>query len=407
MTPLNTPLTLPNGQTVKNRLFKAAMSEQISAGNRPDAVYAELYRTWARGGAGILVTGNVMVDYTALGSADDVVIEDERDLDLLKNWAAAGTADNTLLLMQINHPGKQSPKDLSPAPVAPSAVPLGGGMAKFFNPPKALDDNDILMLIERFGKAAAIAEKAGFSGVQIHAAHGYLISQFLSPLHNRRTDKWGGNLENRMRFLLEIFRNIRNRTAKHFIVSVKLNSADFQKGGFSEEDSVRVVEKLVQEGVDLVEISGGNYESPAMLDGMRESTRQREAYFLDYADKVRAVCSVPLVITGGFRSQAAMEEAVESGKLDMVGLAKPFAIVPDLPNRIFNGGYQTLATPLRRTGVAAVDKMFGPMIELNWYMHQMKRIGRGLPPQPGKSAWYIFFRMLLTQGKGAFKRERA
>lgn len=406
MSNLNQPLTLKNGKIIKNRLFKGAMSEQITKGNKPDVAYAELYRSWAAGGAGVLVTGNVMIDYTALGSADDVVIEDERDLTLLKSWAKAGTENNTILLMQINHPGKQSPKDLSPVPVAPSAVSLGGAMANFFNTPRALTESEILNLIEHFANAAKIAEKAGFSGVQIHAAHGYLISQFLSPIHNMREDQWGGSLENRMRFLVEVYRAIRACTSPDFIVSVKLNSADFQKGGFSEEESLQVVERLVQENIDLVEISGGNYEAPTMLDGVKESTQEREAYFLDYAQKVRPVCSVPLVITGGFRSQQAMERAVASGHLDMVGIAKPFAIQPDLPNRLFNGTYQTLTTPKPRLGIAKIDNLLGSMIEMNWYMYQMKLISQGKQPNPNKSAWGIFFGMLITQGKGAFRRER-
>ncbi|UTH25712.1 hypothetical protein L0F67_01460 [Actinobacillus suis] len=154
-----------------------------------------------------------------------------------------------------------------------------------------------------------------------------------------------------MRFLLEIYRAMRTKTSPDFIIAVKLNSADFQKGGFSEEESVQVVEKLVAEGIDLVEISGGNYESPTMLEGVKESTQQREAYFLDYAKKVRHICTVPLVITGGFRSQSVMEKAIESNEVDLIGIAKPFAILPNLPNRIFAGNYQTLDLKPIRTGV--------------------------------------------------------
>ena len=404
---LHTPLSLKNGKTIKNRFFKGAMSEQITHSNRPDDAYAKLYDTWAKGGAGVLVTGNVMVDYTALGSMGDVVIEDERDLHLLKNWAKAGTQNDTVLLMQINHPGKQSPKDLSPTPVAPSAVGLSGALAKFFNPPRALSENEITDIINRFGTAAHIAQKAGFSGVQIHAAHGYLISQFLSPVHNVRDDKWGGSLGNRMRFLMMIYHKVREMTGDDFIVSVKLNSADFQKGGFDEDDSVQVVDALVKAGIDLVEISGGNYESPTMLSGVKDSTRQREAYFLDYAKKVRAVCTVPLVITGGFRSEQVMNDAVSSGDVDMVGLAKPFAIQPDLPNQIANGTYRTLDLPPIRTGIASIDKVVGSMIEMDWYMYQMKLLSQGKSPKPDYPAYKILMRMILTKGKGAFRRERA
>ncbi|AFU19693.1 NADH:flavin oxidoreductase/NADH oxidase family protein [Actinobacillus suis] len=404
MTILNTPIQLKNGKTLKNRLFKGAMSEQLTPTLRPTEDYVQLYETWAKGGAGVLVTGNVMIDKTALGSAKDVVIEDDSDLAMLKRWARAGTQNGTTLLMQINHPGKQSPKDLSPEPVAPSAIGLSGNLGKFFNPPRALTESEILDLIQRFALVASVAGQAGFSGVQIHAAHGYLISQFLSPVHNQRQDQWGGSLANRMRFLLEIYRAMRTKTSPDFIIAVKLNSADFQKGGFSEEESVQVVEKLVAEGIDLVEISGGNYESPTMLEGVKESTQQREAYFLDYAKKVRHICTVPLVITGGFRSQSVMEKAIESNEVDLIGIAKPFAILPNLPNRIFAGNYQTLDLKPIRTGVKKIDDLLGSMIEMGWYMYQMALISQGKASKPQYSAWWILLKMLFTQG---FRRERA
>lgn len=404
---LSQPLSLPNGRIARNRLFKAAMSEQLARRNAPTGELVTLYDTWARGGAGILVTGNVMVDPEALGAANDVVVEDERHLAMLTRWAQAGTQAGTLLLMQINHPGKQSPRELSPQPVAPSAVPIEGPVAPFFNPPRALEAAEIGDIIQRFCRAAAIAEKAGFSGVQIHAAHGYLISQFLSPHHNRRTDDWGGSLENRMRLLLEICRTIRQQAAPGFILSVKLNSADFQKGGFSEEDSVRAVQMLSGLGIDLIEISGGNYEAPAMLEGVKDSTHRREAYFLDYAARARAVCQVPLAITGGFRSVQGMEAALNSGHLDVVGLAKPFAVQPDLPARIFDGSYQTLTLPPRRTGIGRIDHAIGSVLEMNWYMAQMERIGKGQPPRPDYSVWALLLRMLLRNGTRAFARERA
>ncbi|MGX3066972.1 NADH:flavin oxidoreductase/NADH oxidase family protein [Ursidibacter arcticus] len=404
---LSQPLTLPNGKVIKNRFFKGAMSEQLANEHAPSSALVNLYDRWAKGGAGVLVTGNVMIDRTALGGPKDVVIEDERDLAMLQQWAKVGTQNNTILLMQINHPGKQSPKDLAKQPVAPSAIGLTGSIGKFFNPPRALTETEIEQLIERFATTAVIAEKAGFSGVQIHSAHGYLISQFLSPLHNQRQDQWGGSLENRMRFLVEVYRQIRERTESEFIISVKLNSADFQRGGFSEEDSVKVVEKLVELGVDHIEISGGNYESPAMLEGVKASTLKREAYFLDYAEKVRNVCPIPLTITGGFRSTKAMEDALASGQVDLIGLAKPFAILPDLPNQIFENRYQTLNLKPVRTGVKKLDDVIGSTLEMAWYFYQMERLSQGLDANPAYSAWKLFFRILWQQGKNGFRKERA
>ena len=213
---------------------------------------------------------------------------------MLKKWAKAGMQNDTLLIMQINHAGKQSPAVVNKTPLAPSAVPLVG-MDGFINLPRELSADEINGLIQQFVQTAKIAEQAGFSGVQIHAAHGYLISQFLSPHHNRRQDQWGGSLENRMRFLLETYTAIRAAVGKDFLVGVKLNSADFQKGGFDKSESVQVVQKLSEMGIDFIEVSGGNYESPQML-AAKDSTRKREAFFIDYAEKARAVSQVPFLV---------------------------------------------------------------------------------------------------------------
>ena len=242
--------------------------------------------------------------------------------------------------------------------------------------------------------------------MQIHAAHGYLISQFLSPHHNRRQDQWGGSLENRMRFLLETYTAIRAAVGKDFLVGVKLNSADFQKGGFDESESVQVVQKLSEMGIDFIEVSGGNYESPQML-AAKDSTRKREAFFIDYAEKARAVSQAPLIITGGFRSQTAMEEALSSGHLDLVGVARPFSLVPDLANKMQNGTYQTVQTDRIQTGVALVDKKAGAMLEMNWYMMQMDLIGQGKHPNLKLSAWKVLLKTLWENGKAGLSTGRA
>lgn len=372
------PFSFQNGKTAKNRFFKSAMEEQLGKDNSPTQGLVKLYDVWADGGSGILVTGNVMVTLDGKGSKGDVVLENDQDLEMLKQWATAGSKNDTLMIMQINHAGKQVSKDLNPNPVSASAIPLKmAGM----NPPRALEHNEILDLIDKFANTAKLAEQAGFAGVQIHSAHGYLISQFLSPLHNVRTDEWGGSLDNRMQFLLKIYQAIRENVSKDFLVGVKLNSADFQKGGFDENDSIEVVKKLSDLGIDFIEISGGNYESPAML-APKESTRQREAFFIDYAKKVRAVSQVPLIITGGFRSEQAMNEALDSGDLDFIGIARPLTILPDLPNQIQQGVYQTLEMPLLSLGNAEMDKKYGGIVQMGWYMVQMNLIANGLPPNP-------------------------
>lgn len=399
------PFTFNNGKTAKNRFFKSAMEEQLAHADNPTPTLVKLYDTWAKGGAGILVTGNVMVSQNGKGSVNDVVVSDERALLMLKNWASAGTQNDTLLIMQINHAGKQSPKAVNRTPLAPSNIPLVG-MDGFINPPRALETSEIDDLIHAFVNTAKIAEKAGFSGVQIHAAHGYLISQFLSPHHNRRDDNWGGSLDNRMRFLIEIYQGIKNAVGKEFLVGVKLNSADFQKGGFDENESILVVEKLSNLGIDFIEISGGNYESPQMLSE-KKSTQKREAFFIDYAEKARKVSNVPLIITGGFRSENAMNDALKSGAVDFVGVARPFALVPDLPNQIKNGTYQTVQTERIKTGFSLIDNKVGAVLEMNWYMAQMALIGQGKSPNPNLSAWRVLAKTLWENGKAGLSTGRS
>ena len=373
----------------------------------PSQSLVTLYKTWADGGAGLVMTGNVMIDRNALGEPNNVAIEDERDLEMLMKWAKAGTENGTHLWMQLNHPGKQSPKMISKEPVAPSAVPLTGGLKRFFNEPRALQVSEIEDLIVRFGEAARIAKKAGFTGVQIHAAHGYLFNQFLSPYHNQRTDEWGGTLANRMRFLEETYNEIRKQVGKSFPIGIKLNSADFQKGGFTEDESMEVLQRMSEIGIDLIEISGGNYENPIMMGAdVKETTKKREAYFIDYAKKAQKLISTPLVVTGGFRSQKGMEEAVANGEIDMVGIARPFALVPDLANRIFNGNYETVHAKPIRTGIKLIDKS-ASLLEIGWYEQQLARIGKSKSPNPDHNVWISLIQNLLANGRSVFLRRRA
>ncbi|MGM0845639.1 MAG: NADH:flavin oxidoreductase/NADH oxidase family protein [Bacillota bacterium] len=404
---LSQPLTLPNGSIIKNRFFKSAMSEALGNKDHDSSpALVTLYKTWADGGTGLVVTGNVMIDRSALGESGNVVIEDERDLEMLSSWAKSGTKNGTHLWMQLNHPGKQSPRTLSKKPVAPSAIPFSGNLRKFFNEPRALSEEEIQELIKRFGNGAKVAQKAGFTGVQIHGAHGYLISQFLSPYHNRRSDEWGGSLENRMRFLMEVYHEIRKQTGENFPVGIKLNSADFQRGGFTEEESLEVIRSLADAGIDLIEISGGNYENPMMQGfNVKESTRKREAYFLEFAANVRAIVSTPLVVTGGFRSEKAMTDAVTQGEIDMVGIAKPLALMPDLPNRIFQGTYETIQLKPMKTGLRWLDKS-ASMLEIVWYEQQLSRMGNSKSPNPDHSVWLALLHTIAANGTSVFKKRR-
>jgi 2,4-dienoyl-CoA reductase-like NADH-dependent reductase (Old Yellow Enzyme family) len=349
---LMTPLALPCGATLPNRLAKAAMTEGVADEHlRATDRHASLYRLWSEGGAGLLITGNVQVDRRVLERPGNVAIDVTDPVTTapeartrLAAWARAGTVAGNHLWMQIAHAGRQSPRYVTSQPLGPSAVQLEllGSYAR----PRALTEAEILDFISRFAAAAVVAREAGFTGVQVHGAHGYLISSFLSPVTNRRSDAWGGSLENRARFLIETLRAVRAAVGRDFPVALKLNSDDFRQGGFSNEECVQVVRWLNEESVDLLEVSGGSYEQPRLLgfEGKRSSampvkpsTRRREAYFAAYAETLRKVARMPLMITGGFRTRAAMESAVAEGDCDVVGLGRPLCTEPDLPRRLLSG----------------------------------------------------------------------
>lgn len=388
---LEQELLLPCGTRLRNRIAKASMTEALA---RPDGDANErherLYGRWSRGGAGLLLTGNVMVDGRYLEKPGNIVLEEASGLDALRRVVQACASGGSELWMQISHPGRQTQKLIAPVPVGPSegeAVQMLGA----FGRPRALRAEEIPAIVGRFAATARLARQAGFTGVQIHAAHGYLISQFLSPRTNQRTDEWGGPLQNRARLLIEVVRAVRAEAGPAFPVAVKLNSADFQRGGFDEAESIEVVRLLEQEGVDLLEISGGNYESPALFGleaGSAPSTRSREAYFLEYARRVRAVTALPLMVTGGFRSREVMEEALASGALDVIGMARPLALDPDLPKKLLDGtAARSLAVPIRLGG-----RKLDAIAEAGYYGLQLERMGDGKEPKPGASRLGSAFR---------------
>ena len=285
-------------------------------------------------------------------------------------------------------------------PVAPSAIPLRmGGASKMFKTARALSEEAIWDIVKRFGNAARIMKEAGFTGCQIHGAHGYLISQFLSPNSNIREDKWGGTLENRARFVLEVYNEIRRQVGADYPIGIKINSADFQRGGFTEKESMEVIRLLGNDGIDLIEISGGTYEKPAMIKGNRKkSTQEREAYFLDYIEKARQFTSTPLMLTGGFRSVEVMEKALADNKLDIIGLARPFCLYPNLANQIFDGSVKRFETPVPRIGIRLLDKLGG--VELPWYELQIHRLGKGKSPKinlPGILAFWFSIKSLFLK----------
>ena len=344
------PLTLPCGATLPNRLSKAAMTEGLAtAQGVPTPELERLYGIWSDGGAGMLLSGNIQIDRDHLERPGNVIVDSEPNPEMqaaLASWAKAATRNGNHFWAQISHAGRQTQKIINKTPKAPSAVKLGlpGGQ---FGEPVALTAEEIAEIVRRFAVCAAAVKAAGFTGVQVHSAHGYLFSQFLSPRSNLRTDQYGGTLANRARALLDAVAAVRKAVGPDFPVSVKLNSADFQKGGFDFEDSLQVVQWLEQAGVDLIEISGGTYEQPKLLglQGMEEEEKQevaestmvREAYFVDFALAMQKKVSIPLMVTGGFRQRLAMEQALESGSADVVGLGRPMCVMTDAPKQLMEG----------------------------------------------------------------------
>ena len=393
---LDQPLTLPCGHTIPNRLCKAAMTEGLATPQgQPTKAHERLYGAWARGGAGMLLTGNIMIDGRYLERAGNVIVEDSSGLRALQSWAEAVHAGGSQLWGQISHPGRQCPRLVNLTPLAPSAVQLD--LMGNFGRPRAATEADILDVVARFARAAGVLKRAGFDGVEIHAAHGYLLSQFLSPRTNLRDDAWGGSLANRARLLLKVVGAVRAAVGPKYPLAVKLNSADFVTGGFTLEECLEVVGWLGEAAVDLIEVSGGTYEQMEFFKAapdaeIRASTRRREATFLEYAAAIKAAAAAPLMVTGGFRTRKGMEAALEEGCVDLIGVARPFCLDPDFPRKMMSGELAALPSPEGR--LALGGGAFGPnsqsdvlrglngLAQAGWYYGQIERLAAGRPPDP-------------------------
>lgn len=415
------PLRLPCGHQLANRLCKAAMTEGLAdAQDRATAAHQRLYSSWACGGAAMLLTGNLMIDRRYLERAGNVVTEDATGLAQLRAWTQAVHDGGSQLWAQISHPGRQCPRLVNLTPLAPSEVQLD--VIGNFGKPRAATEADIQDVIQRFATTAALMQDAGMDGVQIHAAHGYLLSQFLSPRTNLRQDGWGGSLANRARLLLEVVGAVRARVGPRYPISVKLNSSDFVKGGFTLDDSVQVVQWLNDAGIDLLEVSGGTYEQleffkPQNAGEVRDSTRQREAMFLEYAKSIKAVARMPIMVTGGFRTLAGMEAALAGGHTDMIGLARPFCLDPDFPARMFSGQLDRLPVPedalVLGRGYWGPNSPSNAMRSLNnlcqagWYYRQIERLAVGQAPQRDLSPVVALLTHLGKDMARGFRRKLA
>lgn len=378
-----TPFLLPCGVSLPNRLAKAAMEENMAdEGQIPGPAILRLYQRWAEGGTGLLITGNVMVDGRAMTGPGGIVLEKDSDIAPFKAWAKAAKQSNTQVWMQINHPGRQVYAAMGGNVWSPSDVPLDlGKHSHLFGKPKAMTQQDIEQLIQRFVDTAMKAEQAGFDGVQIHAAHGYLLSQFLSPLTNKRKDEYGGSIENRMRLLLTIIKAVRAQVTPTFAVAVKINSADFQRGGFDADDAKAVITAMNTLGVDLVELSGGSYESPAMQGSTADGrTLQREAYFLDFAKDIAQVATMPIMTTGGVRRLAVAEDVLTHG-IDVIGMGTALAMNPSLPNDWKQDDRLSAHNPT----VTWKDKTLSAIATMAVVKRQLRRMGEGKTPKPTAS----------------------
>jgi 2,4-dienoyl-CoA reductase-like NADH-dependent reductase (Old Yellow Enzyme family) len=397
------------------------MTEGLSVDGQVNDRLVNLYQQWSMGGAGLIISGNVMIDRRFLERPGNVIIDQSSDKNLLKRWAHAGKLNGSRFWLQISHPGRQCTKWVNRSPLAPSEVSLD--LLHSFAKPRALLTHEIEQIIQRFAVSAKIAEECGFDGVQIHGAHGYLISQFLSPITNQRTDEWGGNFDNRMRFLQRVIEAVRSSVSSQFAVGLKLNSSDFQKGGYSIDDCINVINVLNDYPLDLIELSGGTYEQPQLLGHhgdkgeadlpKRDSTIAREAYFVNYAKQVRQVAKIPLMVTGGFETITAMNEALTH--VDFLGLARPFCVMPDWPNQLKQHELKTLPRPEKKLlghGLLGPTSPFQMIQGINiqgevaWFYYQIIRLSDKKSVKWNKKLLGAFLFHVIREQWLAYKRRK-
>ncbi|OJJ04317.1 hypothetical protein ASPVEDRAFT_43785 [Aspergillus versicolor CBS 583.65] len=375
-----------SGRTAPNRFLKGAMSERMaswsnddrSARGTPSNELIEAYRVWGEGEIGLILAGNVMLDPEQLETEGNLVIPADAPFsgarfEQYKALAAGAKSKGSLVVAQVSHPGRQTPSHLQPHPISASSVQLAGQvLGNTYGVPRAATEEDIKQVIDAFAHAAEYLDKAGFDGIQLHAAHGYLLSQFLSETTNLRTDCYGGSLANRMRLVLEIREAVSKRVRPGFIIGVKVNSVEFQARGFQPDEARELCSTLEKHRFDFVELSGGTYENWKMHDEeKRDSTKRREAFFLDFARMiVSSLHQTRSYLTGGFRSAEGMLAGLET--LDGVGLARPLCQEPNLCREILAGRVSGAVQPLINPydfGLAAIAACM-----------QMRQMGNRLAP---------------------------
>lgn len=326
--PLANPLTLPCGGVLKNRIAKAAMSDSLGDGaGDPTKDQIELYERWAKGGLALSIIGEVQGTRHFAEKPGNLILNCRSDREQFEQLATAGSTANAQLWLQLGHAGAMADALIS-TPKGPSALDLPGLTCG------ALSLDEIHVLPAEFARTASLAKELGFGGVELHAAHGFLLNQFLSPLFNKRTDAYGGSLQNRMRLLREVIDTVRGAVGQTYPVGIKLNATDQLEGGFAEDESLEVVAALDRSGIDLIDISGGTYFPGAASSSDRSGSGP---YFLDFARRARAKTKIPLMVTGGFKTLAQAENAIADGSADIVGLARALVVEPELPSFWLSG----------------------------------------------------------------------
>ena len=397
-------IVLPSGNVINNRIGKSAMTERMADPcNIVSQRHLNLYERWADGGCGLLISGNIMVDRFNLEGAGNIILDHRNfslQADRLKHLTKIATKSKTHFWAQLSHAGRQTPYQINKSPLAPSSVQLKIP-GRRYGVPKEMSEEDIYHTIDQFVQSAKLAKRVGFTGIQLHAAHGYLLSQFLSPKTNIRKDEWGGSIKNRSRILIEIIRECKSQLGSNYPISVKLNSSDFQKGGFSDADSLQVAKLISEENIDLLEISGGTYEQAKFLGYdalsidpkanvlLKRSTIAREAYFLSYAEKISSQLSLPLMVTGGFRTVEGINTALNS-VCSMVGIARPLCTDPLAVKKLLLREIEILPVFedklsigkkwLSITSPFTIIKALNALCIISWYYVQLRRMGSGLNP---------------------------
>lgn len=317
----NRPLQLPCGAVLKNRFVKSAMSDSLAdgKGNSTDA-QARLYERWAKGGVGLSIIGEVQVDHRFPEKPGNLVLEANADLPALRSLASRASINGAHIWPQLSHAGGLSHLPIS-QPKGPSALNIDEFQCA------AMSETDVAQLPDRYANAALIAKNAGFTGVQIHAGHGFLLSQFLSPLFNRRKDQYGGSIEARCRIIVEIIDKVRSVVGSSFPIGIKINSSDQLQGGLTQDEALKAICILNKTSIDLIEISGGSY-----FPGATSSSDSAVSgpYFVEFAQRARNLTNIPLVVTGGFKTRKQALNTLTSNATDMIGLGRAFILAPDL-----------------------------------------------------------------------------